>query len=397
MITVIEAKTARQMRAFAKFPLRLYRGCPYYVPAIYSSEVHMRDPKKTPMLSECEVRCYLAYKDGKIAGRVAAILQRKHNEISGGKFMRFSRFDCIDDPETAAALIGAVEAFARERGMTAVHGPWGFNDQDREGLLTEGFDRRATYATNYNYPYYENLITSLGYASESEWVEYDFEIPKAPDKRIETIARFMQKKLSLTELAESAPMSKLIARYGREALAVTNLAYAALDAYVPVEGKIADYVLKQFATVINPRYFSLLANEQGEVVAMAVVLPSLCQALQKSGGRMTLPALVRLARAIAHPRELEMVLIAVRPDYQKLGVNAILMARIIGNVVEDKIEHIESNPELVSNKAVQSQWDSMGRTIVKRRKCYIKQLAEGSEEPANGALREAAADDATVR
>ena len=351
----------------------------------------MCNAKRTPMLSECEVRCYLAYKDGKLAGRVAAILQKKHNELSGGKYMRFSRFDCIDDAEVAAALIGAVEAFARERGMTSVHGPWGFNDQDREGLLTEGFARRATYATNYNFDYYEKLVTGLGYCAESEWVEYDFDIPKEPDKRIETIARFMQKKLSLTELAESMPMRKLIARYGREALAMANEAYAALDGYVPVEGKIADFVLKQFATVVNPRYLSLLANDKGEIVAMGVVLPSLCEALQKSGGKMTPIALYRLARAIAHPRELEMALIAVRPDYQKLGVNAIMMARIIGNVVADKIEHIESNPELETNKAVQSQWDTLGRKIIKRRKTYIKRIAAEPSVPAGAEFAEEAA------
>ena len=374
MITILAVKTARQMRQFVRFPLKLYKGSAYYVPCIYADEMTLQNKKKNPMLEECEVQCYLAERDGVTVGRIAALLQKKYNSISGNRCCRFTRFDCIDDAEVASALLGAVERFAAERGMDTVHGPWGFNDQDREGLLTYGFDRRATYATNYNYDYYEKLVVGQGYAAESEWVEYDFKIPREPDARIEHVAAYVQKKLGLVELAESMPLNKLVARYGHEALEMTNLAYAGLDCYVPVKGKVIDHILKQFATVINPRYFSILANKEGQVVAIAVVLPSVCAPLQKSGGRMTLPTVVRLIRAIAKPKELEMVLIAVHPDYQKKGVNSVMMSRIMKNIIDDKIEHIESNPELVSNAAVQDQWNAMEREIVKRRKTFSKKI-----------------------
>ena len=374
MITVIQVKTAGQMRAFAKFPLRLYKNCPYYVPAIYADERGICDPKKNPMLADSEIRCFLAYREGRAVGRVAAILQKTYNRISGRKCMRFSRFDCENDPEAAAALLGAVEAFARERGMDTVHGPWDFNDQGREGMLTEGFGVRATYATNYNYEYYPALISALGYAPESEWVEYDFAIPEEPDKRIANVAQYIQKKLELTELADTMPMKKLIARYGHESLAMVNEAYSSLDCYVPVSGKVVDHILKQFATAINPRYFSALADKSGRVIAMGVVLPSLCAPLQKSGGRMGPLTLLRLAKAISRPKELEMLIIAVIPEYQKLCVNAVMMARIINHIIEDGIEHVESNPELVGNLAVQSQWSTLERRIVKRRKTFVKQI-----------------------
>ncbi len=375
MVQIREINTKKDMRKFAKFPLELYRGCAQYVPNIYADEVNLLDEKRNPALEQSEVRCYLAYKEGKLVGRIAAILQKKHNEISGGRYMRFSRFDCIDDAETAAALIGAVESFARERGMTAVHGPWGFNDQDREGLLVEGFGLRATYATNYNYPYYEKLVQAQGYSLESEWVEYAFSIPTRLHERIVRVADFVQKKFELRELAEAVPMSKLIARYGRRALALVNEAYAPLDCYVPVEGRIADGILKKFATVINPRYFSLLVDKNGEVVAIAVLLPSICEPLRASGGRMTPRTLLRILRAIKTETELEMVLIAVRKDYKKKGVNAVMMARIIRNLIEDGITYIESNPILVKNVAVQEQWKMLDCEIVKRRRCYIKQIA----------------------
>lgn len=193
MITVMAVKTAKQMREFVRFPLELYKNCDKYVPALFGDEMNLTNPKKNPMLAECEICCYLAKKDGKTAGRVAAILQKKYNEISGRKCIRFSRFDCIDDPDVAKALLDAVEKFGKERGMDTIHGPWGFNDQDREGLLTYGFDRRATYATNYNYEYYEKLVRGAGFSDESEWVEYDFTIPDSLDPRIEHVAGYIQK------------------------------------------------------------------------------------------------------------------------------------------------------------------------------------------------------------
>ncbi len=374
MIVIRTVKTKAQKRAFARFPLRLYRDCPHYVPPLFADELHILDPNKNASLAECEVRCFLAEQDGEVVGRVAGIIQKKYNQIAKRKCIRFSRFDCIDDPAVAKALIDAVAAFGRERGMDTIHGPWGFNDQDREGLLTEGFDRRATYVTNYNYPYYEKRIRELGFADESEWVEYDFRMPTEVDPRILHVAEFVQRKLGIREAAESMPMRRLIRQYGYKALEMVNQAYAALDCYVPIDGKVMDTVLRQFATVINPRYFSLLLDKNDEVVAMAVVLPSICQPLQKSGGRMTPLTALRLLRAIARPKEMEMVLIAVRPDYQKKGLNSVMMARIIRNVIQDGVQKVESNPELVSNTAVQEQWNSLDREIVKRRKCFSRPI-----------------------
>ena len=376
MIKITEVRTASQRRAFARFPLRLYKDCPYYVPSVYADEKNITLPQKNPSLATCEIRCFLAEKDGKIVGRAAGIIQKKYNEIAGRKCIRFSRFDCIDDADVAKALLDAVESFGRERGMDTVHGPWGFNDQDREGMLTYGFERRATYATNYNYPYYEKLVRDLGFTDESEWVEYAFKVPEKVDERIAHVASFIQRKLDLKEIAGTAPMRKLIPAYGPKALAMVNQAYAALDCYVPVEGKVVDAVLQQFATVINPRYFSLLTDKNDEVVAMAVMLPSICAPLQKSGGRMTPLTILRLLRAIAKPKELEMVLIAVRPDYQKKGLNSIMISRILQNIIDDKIEKVESNPELVTNTAVQEQWEVLERYIVKRRKCFTKPIAK---------------------
>ena len=385
MIIVQEVKTKKGMRTFADYPFRLYKDNPCYVPSFRSDEENIADPKKNPNLEDCEIRCFLAYKDGRLAGRIAGIIQKKYNKVSGRRCIRFSRFDCIDDEQVAAALLKAVEDYGREKGMDTIHGPWGFNDQDREGLLTYGFDRRATYCTNYNYPYYEKLVKSQGFTDESEWLEYDFVIPDKVDERIARIADRLKDKFKVREVADDGPMRKLIKIYGRRAIALVNEAYASLDCYVAVEGRAVDAVLDQFATVINTRYFSLLVNEKDEVVGMAVMLPSLCEAIKKSDGRLFPFGFIRVLKAIKKPKELEMALIAVRPDYQKTGINSLMISRIMKNLLEDKIEKVESNPELVSNTAVQSQWSSMEKKIIKRRKCFTKSIGESP------AQREAAA------
>ena len=374
MITIREVKTKSDLRKFARFPVRLYKNCPLYVPSFYSDELNIMNPDKNFSLPSCEVRCFLAEKDGKVVGRVAGIIQKRRNELSGKKNIRFSRFDFIDDAEVAEKLLAAVAAFGKERGMDTIHGPWGFNDQDREGMLVEGFDKRATYATNYNYPYYEKHVRALGFEPESEWVEYNFTIPDKVDERIKTISEYVQKKLELTEIADTAPMKKLIPVYGHRALEMVNEAYASLDEYVPLEGKEMDNVLDQFATIINPRYFSLLVDKNDEIIGMGVIIPSIADALVKGRGRMTIPTIVRLLRSIAKPRELEMALVAVRPDYQKKGVNALIMARISRHIIEDGVRRVESNPELVTNLAVQTQWTNFEREIIKRRKTFSKKI-----------------------
>ena len=374
MVIIQEVKSKCQLRKFARYPVKLYRDCPYYVPSFYSDELKVMDPKKNFSLAHCDVKCFLAYKDGKLAGRIAGIIQKKYNAISGRKCIRFSRFDCIDDAEVAQKLMDAVIAFGKERGMDTVHGPWGFNDQDREGMLVDGFDRRATYATNYNYDYYEKLVTGMGFTTESEWVEYDFKIPDALDERIASISRYVEKKLGLIELAESKPMKKLIKEYGYKALAMVNEAYSILDCYVPVEGKEMDNILDQFATIINPRYFSLLVDKDNEVVGMGVIIPSIAEPLIRGRGRMTIPTIFRLLKAIKKPKELEMALVAVRADYQKKGVNSLMMARITKNIIDDKIERVESNPELITNLAVQTQWTNFESEVIKRRRAFIKPI-----------------------
>ena len=374
MVEIKEVKTKKERKIFATFPVKHYEKCPYYVPSFYSDEISILDEKKNFSLETCDVKCFLAYKDGKVVGRIAGIIQNQHNEIQNVKNIRFSRFECIDDKEVSTALFDAVANFGREHGMTKMHGPWGFNDQDREGMLTYGFDRRSTFVTNYSYDYYPAHVYDYGFDDECEWVEYELHCTEKVDDRFNRLAERIKKRNGFVELADTMPINQIVKRYGKEVFGVINECYKVLDGYVPVEGKVLDGILDSFGIICNPDYLSIIANKEGKIVAFGLAFPSICDAVIKGKGKMTLPTIFRLLKAIKKPTEIELALIAVLPEYRTMGLNALVINRIQQNLVKNGIKVVESNPELVTNLAVQGQWENVDREIIKRRKCFIKSI-----------------------
>jgi len=374
MVEIIEVKTKKQVKEFAKFPLKLYKNSEYYVPSFYSDEVNILNPKKNFLLEDSDCKCFLAYKDGKLAGRVAGIIQHTSNKLQNEKSIRFSRFEVINDSEVAKKLFESVETFGKEKGMTLCHGPWGFNDQDREGLLVYGFDKRSTYATNFNYDYYEQLVKENGYEEECEWFEYKFHIPTQTDARFLKIAQRVKDTSELREIADDYKISKLIKLYGEKIFKTVNECYMSLDGYVPVEGKTMQNVINQFAMIVNPKFLSVIVDKNDDVVGFGVALADICGALQKSKGKLLPFGFIRLLKAIKKPKGLELALIAVTPEYQKRGVNAMVLSKIMTNIINEGIQNVESNPELSTNTAVQSQWNSIEKDLIKRRKAFKKSI-----------------------
>ena len=374
MVEIKEVKTKRELKKFAKYPVELYKDCPYYVPSLYSDELATFNPKKNFSLRGNECKGFLCYKDGKLVGRIAGLINRKDNELTGKKYIRFSRLDCIDDKEVFDALIGAVEKFGKEYGMDTIHGPWGFNDTDREGMLTYGFDKRSTYATNYYYPYFAERMKEMGFNDESKWIEKRFTIPDVPYERIIAISERLKNKLNVFEVLDKMPIKKVVKIYGKEFFETMNDAYSALDGYVPIVGEAQKNVLKQFATIINPRYSSILIDKDGKVAAFGIVLPSIADALIKSRGRLFPTGFIGVLKSIKKPKELEMALIGVKSEYKNTGINSIIISRIMKNVIDDKIESIESNVMLEHNYNIQNQWKFADSEIIKRRQTYVKEI-----------------------
>lgn len=374
MLEIKEVESKKDLKTFAKFPTKLYKDCPYYVPSLYSDELATFNPRKNFSLKGNKIKGFLCYKDGKVVGRIAGLINNAYNEKTGKKYIRFSRFEAVDDKEVFNALISAVNDFGKENGMEIMHGPWGFNDTDREGMLTFGFDKRSTYSTNYYYPYFCEHMKEMGFNDESKWIEREFVIPDEPYERVVSISEKLKKKLDVTELADIMSVKEILKNYGSAFFDTLNLAYGNLDGYVPIVGKAQDNVLKQFATIVNLKYISILADKDGKVAAFGIVLPSIADALIKHRGRLLPFGFIDVLKSMKKPKELEMALIAVHPDYKNTGINSIVITRIMNNVVHDRISRIESNPMLETNYNIQMQWKFAANDIIKKRQTYQREI-----------------------
>ena len=243
-------------------------------------------------------------------------------------------------------------------------------------MLTFGFDVRSTYATNYSYPYFYKRMEEMGFKDESKWVEFKFSVPKKPDERILSLASKMKEKYKLRDVAESLSVRQILSKYGDKMFDTLNEAYGHLDGYVPVEGKARKNVLDQFATIVNTRYISFLIDENEDVAGFGIVLPSIAEPLVKHRGRLFPTGFIGVLKSIASPKQLEMALIGIKHKYKNTGINAIIISRILKNIIEDGIELVESNPMLEHNLNIQNQWKFAESEIWKRRQTYVKKIGE---------------------
>ena len=375
MVKIVEAVTSAQMRAFARYPLELYKDCDYYVPCFTSDEKNIKNPKKNYAAEGCEVKCYLAEKNGRIVGRIAGVIVAESNRKFGEKKIRFSRFDFNGDEDVAEALLSKVVEFGKERGMTVIHGPWGFNDTDREGMLTSGFDRPDTYATNYNYEYYADVVRKLGFKKESEWVEFAI-YPGTLDPKIYKAADFVQKRYGFVELNDKYPIKRIIREYGDLFFDCYNEAYKDLDCYVELKGKVKQNVIAQFATVINQDYFScILDPKTGKIAAFGVVIPAIGKIIKKHNGNL-LASAIPLLKAKKKPDALELTLIGVAPEYRNSGVNAMIITRIHRNIMKNGIKNVVCNPMLTTNAGILTQWKWVEHEEIKRRATFEKEISQ---------------------
>lgn len=375
MVKIVEAVTSAQMRAFARYPLELYKDCDYYVPCFTSDEKNIKNPKKNYAAEGCEVKCFLAEKNGRIVGRIAGVIVSESNRKFGEKKIRFSRFDFNGDEDVAEALLSKVAEFGKERGMTVIHGPWGFNDTDREGMLTSGFDRPATYATNYNYEYYADVVRKLGFKKESEWVEFAI-YPGTLDPKIYKAADFVRKRYGFVELNDKYPIKRIIREYGDLFFDCYNEAYKDLDCYVELKGKVKQNVIAQFATVINQDYFScILDPKTGKIAAFGVVIPAIGKIIKKHNGNL-LASAIPLLKAKKKPDALELTLIGVAPEYRNSGVNAMIITRIHRNIMKNGIKNVVCNPMLTTNAGILTQWKWVEHEEIKRRATFEKEISQ---------------------
>ena len=374
MLTVREAKTSGDIREFVRFPLRMYHNCPYFVPALYGDE--KRILKSGGNTDTAESIFLLAERDGKTVGRIQGIVEKKYNRGRDSAQARFSRFDSIDDGEVAKALFDAVEKWAAGKGMTELCGPLGFNDLDREGLLVEGFEEESTFEEQYNYAYYGRLLEGAGFSKDVDWVEYEL---RMPEKRNEMLTRVANRAMELNHLhiADTGISKKAyINKYRDGFFDCLDVCYRDLYGTVKLSKEAEDEIVQQFLLIINKEYALFICDEEENVVAFGLCFPGIGRALQKSGGRLTPAALCRVLRDVKNPRVIDLGLVAVRPEYQRAGINAIILNAMLDLLEKGQVEKCETNLNLENNTAVQAQWKYFDARQNKRRRSYIKKIGD---------------------
>lgn len=369
------SKDKRDLKKFVEFQLNLYKGNDFFVPPLLIDDMATLDPQKNPAFDFCEADYFMAYKNGKAVGRVAAIINRQVNESSSMKAARFGFIDFIDDEEVSKALMEAVEDWARQKGMEKVIGPLSFTDLDKEGCLIEGFDQLSTMATIYNYPYYARHIEKLGYEKESDWVEFIMTVPEGvPDKHLR-IAEIVKKKYDL-RLLKFSSRNKIKKEYGRAIFELINDAYKDLYQFSRLTDRQIDKYIEEYINLLNLDLVSLIVNKDDELVGVGISMPSMSRALQKSGGKFFPFGWFHLLKGLKGKNDrVDLLLVAVRPDYQAKGVNALLFVDLIPQYIKYGFKYAESNPEMEGNDKVQNQWEAFNPRLAKRRRSFVKHLS----------------------
>ena len=368
-------KDRKSLRKFVQFGIDLYKGNDCYVPPLVSDDVATLSPEKNPAFDFCEAEYFMAFRDGKPVGRIAAIIHRISNEEHGKKEMRFGFVDFIDDEEVSRALFYAAAGWGKSKGMESMIGPLGFSDMDYEGMLVEGFDELSTMATIYNYPYYPRHMERMGFEKKADWVEFSMKVPDAiPDKHVR-IAEIVKQKYGL-KVVKYNDRKKAVAEIGRPLFELINESYKELFEFTQLTNRQIDHYVDIYIRLLRLDLLTVIKDADDNLVGVGVALPSLSRALQKSRGKMLPFGWWHLMRAMYFnvTDTVDLLLVAVKPEYQSKGVNALLFTDLIPYFQKYKFKYAESNPELELNQKVQAQWQYFETRQHKRRRAYGKRI-----------------------
>ncbi len=368
------AASSDQLHQYVQFGIDLYKGNDSYVPPLIMDEVGTLSPDVNPAFDFCDAQSFMAFRNGEPVGAITAIINKAYNEKTGEKLMRFGFVNFIDDKEVVDELFAAVEDWGRSRGMTEIVGPMGFSDMDYEGMLIDGFDELGTMATIYNYPYYPEHMDRMGYKKDVDWVEYRMTVPDAIPEKYARIADIVAKKYGLS-VKKYTSRSKIKKEYGQAIFELVNEAYANLYGFVPLTPRQIEFYIKSYIDVLRLEDVCLVVDSDGKLVALGISMPSLSRALQKSKGKLFPFGWWPLLQAIRGKSDVvDLLLVAVKPEYQSRGVNALIFADLIPQYIKNGYKFAESNLELEGNESVQKQWEYFERRQHRRRRAYRKKL-----------------------
>ena len=372
-VEIREVLTKKELWSWVRFPNKLYKDNEYFVPFLERDEFETFSADKNPAYAFCETKLFLAYKEGKIAGRIAGLINYAYNSKWDKNAIRFTRFDFIDDYEVSQALFDAVVTWGKEKNYTEIMGPIGFTDIDHEGMLVEGFDKLNMSITFYNHPYYLTHMERLGLEKDIDWIEYKITVPKDGIPKIEKIANAILQKGNYKVVTYTD--RKVLYKEAFEAFALIDLAYSKLYGTVPLTEDIIRSTIDGYIPLVNLDYICAIKDKEDNIVSFGIMVPSIAKALKKSNGKILPFGIVRMLRALRGKNDtLEMFLVAVDPTLQAQGLPAILIDALLKKLIQNGVKYCETGPMLETNTKIHSLWRHFEKEQHKRRRCFVKQI-----------------------
>lgn len=377
-IQVVEVTTSKQLKAFVDFFYDLYRDSPYAVPYLYLAEKLTLKPGSNPAFEFCEAQCFLAYNDGKVVGRVAAIINHRANDYWKREMARFGWFDFVDDPKVSEALLLAVEKWGKGKGMTEIAGPFGFEDMDREGMLVDGFDELSSMYVNYNYPYYPKHMDRLGYRKDNDYVEYRIKVPEVTPEKFARTAKLIKTRYHLEERKFShREMTK--GGRARELFNILNITYGNLYGYSQLSTEQIDTITNNYIKLADLNLVTCVVDTEKDdkMVGFGVSFPSFSEALRHTRNGHLLPFgwwhLLKVMKWHKTPT-VDLLLIGVLPEYRVKGANAIIFNDLISWYRRYGFKYAVTGPQMETNKGVLSQWQYLESEEIRRHRIYVKDI-----------------------
>lgn len=369
-ISIHEVISKKDFKEFVKFQIHLYKGNPYFVPPIIADEVSNFDASVNPVFEIASARLFMAKKNGKPVGRIAAIINSYEVEKQNIKKMRFGWYDTIDDPEVSKKLLEKVEEIGKENKLEYIEGPVGFNNLDKTGVLTEGFHHLGTMITWYHNPYQKEHLEQLGFVKEKEYLENKFLFKNVDQKYYRRIGAIIKKRFGLE--SKTFTKTKDILPYVDEMFELFSKTYSKLSTYVPISDAQIAYFKKKYISFINPEYINFVVDQNDNLVAFGIVMPSYSKALQKAQGKLFPFGIFHILNARKNAKDVTFYLIGVDPAYQNKGVTAIIIDDFSSAFEKKGIQNCIRTPELEDNDAIYKMWKNFDPVTHKRRRTYKK-------------------------
>ena len=374
MVKIRKIEKRKDYKKFVRFPTELYKDNPNYIPPIESDELKMTTPKNAHY-KECKQAYFLAEDDnGKVVGRIACLIMDRFNQKNNSKYARFSRFDVIDDEEIAHELLSTAEKWAKDQGMEYIHGPLGYDDLEREGLMVYGFEHKGSFITSYNAPYYQTYIENFGYEPDARWVEWRMNFPQKKDERVERIAKIVETRYGFHE-KEFKNVSQLIKQHADDFFDLLDETFEELYGTFTMNAELRKQIISMFKLILDKRYICLVFDRKEKLIGFGLTWPSLADAMQKTKGRMLPFGFVKWLKALKSPEAFELGIISVKKEYQKLGVTGFIISKLLDRINKSpKVKYADTGVQLETNTGAITSLEMFERTLIRKKICYIKKI-----------------------